>query len=168
MMAASPSPQSIFTNNLASGGSSTNAITEGSAGGAIDSQGASLTVTDCVFSSNQAVGPATGTGEGNGGAAHQLQLARDDHRIDVQVQSGGCGPHHQRRCHQHGRERETSPPRRWPSAIARSPATRQSVPTGPTTRPRCSAEKALGGAIANAGPLTIANSTFTDNGGQGR
>ncbi len=64
--------QSLFTNNLASGGEYaapiTGPITEGSAGGAIDSQGPLLTVTNCAFLSNQAVGPATGTGEGNGGA----------------------------------------------------------------------------------------------------
>ena len=56
--------QSIFTNNLASGGEYaapiTGPITEGSAGGAIDSQGPSLTVTNCAFTNNQAVGPCDG------------------------------------------------------------------------------------------------------------
>ena len=55
---------STFTNNLASGGEYaapiTGAITEGSAGGAIDSQGPSLTVTNCAFTSNEAVGPCDG------------------------------------------------------------------------------------------------------------
>jgi hypothetical protein len=59
---------SVFTNNVACGGSSTDPITEGSAGGAIDSQGPSLFVTGSTFSNNNASGPATGTGEANGGA----------------------------------------------------------------------------------------------------
>ena len=50
-----------FTNNLASGGAFaapiTGVITEGSAGGAIDSDGPSLTVANSAFTNNQAVGP---------------------------------------------------------------------------------------------------------------
>src|SRR5271166_1994722 len=72
---------STFTNNLASGGDFTDPITEGSAGGAIDSQGASLTVSNSTFSNNEAVGApntgnvATWTGEGNGGAINSSSPA---------------------------------------------------------------------------------------------
>ena len=54
--------ESVFTNNLASGGNFTNA-TSGSAGGAIDSNGPSLTVTNSVFTNNQAVAPVPPAGD---------------------------------------------------------------------------------------------------------
>ncbi len=66
---------STFRSNLASGGSYTDPITEGSAGGAIDSQGPSLEVTTSSFSGNEAVGPSSGTGEGNGGAINNCSTA---------------------------------------------------------------------------------------------
>ena len=71
--------ESLFTHNLASGGEYaapiTGPITEGSAGGGIDSQGPSLTVSVSEFAHNEAVGPSTGTGEGNGGAINSSSAA---------------------------------------------------------------------------------------------
>ncbi len=152
--------QSLFTKNVASGGSSTNPITEGSAGGAIDSQGPSLSVTNCVFMSNQAVGPATGTGEGNGGAINtsspgsitdstfQCNLALGRTTNGGALSTG---------------ENETFAA---PSLAITNTAFTGNEAVGANGANNSAAlfgGEALGGAIANAGPLTIANSTFTDN-----
>ncbi len=70
--------QSSFTNNLASGGAYaapiTGAITEGSVGGAINSEGPSLTVTISAFTNNEAVGPSTGTAKAMAGPSTTARL----------------------------------------------------------------------------------------------
>jgi hypothetical protein len=156
--------QSCFTKNLASGGSDTNPITEGSAGGAIDSQGPSLTVTNCAFLSNQAVGPATGTGEGNGGAINSSSPGTiTDSRFKYnqalgRTTNGGAIST--------GENENVAAPA---LAISNSTFTKNEAvgANGANNSAALFGGEALGGAIANAGPLTIANSTFTDNVAQG-
>ena len=156
--------QSFFTNNLASGGSSTNAITEGSAGGAIDSQGASLTVTDCVFSSNQALGPATGTGEGNGGAINSSSPGtitestfKYNQALGRTTNGGAIST---------GENENFAAPS---MAISNCTFTGNEAvgANGANNSAALFGGEALGGAIANAGPLTLTNSTFTDNEAKG-
>ena len=156
--------QSFFTKNLASGGSSTNTITEGSAGGAIDSQGPSLTVTNCAFLSNQAVGPATGTGEGNGGAINTSSPGtitdskfKNNQALGRTTNGGAISM---------GENENFAAPS---VAISNSTFTKNEAvgANGANNSAALFGGEALGGAIANAGPLTIANSTFTDNTAKG-
>ena len=161
--------QSLFKNNVASGGEYaapiTGPITEGSAGGAIDSQGPSLTVSDSVFKNNEAVGPSTGTGEGNGGAINSSSAAtitdstfNGNEALGRTTNGGALSTG----------ENETFAA---PSlAISNCTFTGNEAvgANGANNSAALFGGEALGGAIANAGPLTIANSTFTDNAGQGR
>ncbi len=156
--------QSLFTNNLASGGEYaapiTGPITEGSAGGAIDSQGPSLTVTTTAFTNNQAVGPATGTGEGNGGAINSSSAAtitnstfNGNEAVGRTTNGGALSTG----------ENETFAA---PSlAISNCTFTGNEAvgANGANNSAALFGGEALGGAVANAGPLTIANSTFTHN-----
>ncbi len=156
--------QSLFTNNVASGGAYaapiTGPITEGSAGGAIDSQGPSLTVTTTAFTYNQAVGPATGTGEGNGGAINSSSAATitcstftGNEALGRTTNGGALSTG----------ENETFAA---PSlAISNCTFTGNEAvgASGANNSAALFGGEALGGAVANAGPLTIANSTFTDN-----
>ena len=156
--------QSFFTKNLASGGEyaapSSGPITEGSAGGAIDSQGPSLTVTNCAFLSNQAVGPATGTGEGNGGAINTSSPGtitdsrfKGNQALGRTTNGGAISTG----------ENETFAA---PSlAISNCTFTGNEAvgANGANNSAALFGGEALGGAIANAGPLAIANSKFTDN-----
>jgi len=152
--------QSVFTNNLASGGSSTNPITEGSAGGAIDSQGPSLSVSNCAFTSNQAVGPATGTGEGNGGA--------------INTSSPGTITDSTFKCNEAlGRTTNGGAISTGENETFAAPSLAINTCTftgneavganGANNSAALFGGEALGGAVANAGPLTIANSSFADN-----
>jgi len=153
---------SIFTNNLASGGNFTNRITEGSAGGAIDSAGPSLTVTTCAFTNNQAVGPATGTGEGNGGAINNSSPATitgstfNGNLALGRTTNGGAIS---------TGENELTNPGTDPLAISNCTFTgNQAIGANGTNNfTHKFGGQALGGAIANAAPLTITASTFTDN-----
>ncbi len=149
--------ESIFTNNLASGGNFTNA-TSGSAGGAIDSNGPSLTVTDSAFTNNQAGGPSTGTGEGNGGAINNSSTAtitnstfNGNLALGRNTNGGAisCG------------ETETSTPLAISDctftgnkAIGANGANNFTEPFG---------GQGSGGDIISACPLTITASKFTDN-----
>jgi hypothetical protein len=152
--------QSIFTSNLASGGSFTDPITEGSAGGAIDSQGPSLTVTGSAFSSNHAVGPTTGTGEGNGGAINTSSTAT----ITGSSFSGNLA---------FGRTSNGGAISAGENELIAVPsmAINTCTFTGNVARGADGANdftekfggQALGGAIASAAPLTIAGSAFTNN-----
>jgi hypothetical protein len=156
--------ESTFTNNLASGGGwaapISGPITEGSAGGAIDSQGPSLIVTNCAFTNNEAVGPSTGTGEGNGGAINDSSTGTITNSTFIgnealgRTTNGGAistGENETfaaptlaiNNCTFTGNE-----------AVGANGANNSTAGEG---------GEALGGAIANAGPLTIACSAFTDN-----
>jgi hypothetical protein len=158
--------ESIFTNNLASGGNYaapiTGPITEGSAGGAIDSDGLSLTVTTSAFTHNQAVGPATGTGEGNGGAINNSSPATitnstfNGNEALGRLTNGGAIS---------TGENTLTNPATDPLAISNCTFTSNKAvgANGANNATELFGGEALGGAIANAGPLTIANSTFTDN-----
>ncbi len=164
--------QCIFTNNLASGGDYaapiTGVITEGSAGGAIDSQGPSLTVTNCAFTDNEAVGPGPsisgplGTGEGNGGAINNSSPATitnstfNGNRALGRLTNGGAIS---------TGENEITNPATLPMAISNCTFTANEAVGGGDANNSTEffGGQALGGAIANAAPLTIANSTFTDN-----
>jgi hypothetical protein len=152
---------STFMNNLASGGFDSNPITEGSAGGAIDSQGPALTVGKCVFTNNQAVGPATGTGEGNGGAINNSSttIITDStftgNKALGRLTNGGAIST--------GENTEVSS--QPPMSINNCTFTGNEA-VGANDANNATAlfgGEALGGAIANAAPLTIANSAFTDN-----
>ncbi len=155
---------STFTNNVASGGSFTDPITEGSAGGAIDSQGPSLTVTSSLFAGNQAVGPATGTGEGNGGAINNSSTATltgstftDNSALGRTTNGGAISA---------GENELTTPPEMAINDC--SFAGNQAVGAdGVNDFTQKYGGQALGGAIASAAPLTIAASTFIDNLAQG-
>jgi hypothetical protein len=156
--------ESIFTNNVASGGEYaapiTGPITEGSAGGAIDSQGPSLTVTNCTFFSNQAVGPATGTGEGNGGAINSSSPGSISNSTFTgnkalgRLTNGGAVST--------GENTTFAAPS---LAISNCTFTGNAAvgADGANNSTALFGGEALGGAMANAGPLTIANSTFTGN-----
>jgi hypothetical protein len=155
---------STFENNVASGGEYaapiTGAITEGSAGGAIDSQGPSLTVTNCAFTNNQAVGPSSGTGEGNGGAINSSSpgtfsnstFTGDEAR--GRLTNGGAIST--------GENETFAAP---PLALSYCTFTGNEAvgANGTNNSTALFGGEALGGAMANAGPLTIAYSTFTDN-----
>jgi hypothetical protein len=155
---------STFTNNLASGGEYaapiTGPITEGSAGGAVDSQGPSLTVANCAFANNQAVGPATGTGEGNGGAINSSSPGTISNSTFTgnealgRLTNGGAIST--------GEATTFAAP---PLAISHCTFTGNAAvgADGTNNSTALFGGEALGGAIANAGPLTIAYSTFTDN-----
>jgi hypothetical protein len=152
---------STFTNNLASGGSSTNPLTEGSAGGAIDSYGPALTVASCVFTNNQAVGPATGTGEGNGGAINNSSTTTVTDSIFTGNQALGRLTNGGAISTGENTEVTSQPPMSIDNctftgneAVGANDANNATALFG---------GEALGGAIANAAPLTIANSAFTDN-----
>jgi hypothetical protein len=162
-----------FTNNLASGGGYaapiTGAITEGSAGGAIDSQGLSLTVAKSAFTNNEAVGPSTGTGEGNGGALNTSSPATisnstfNGNEALGRLTNGGAISAGEN-------EIITAPP----MAISNCTFTGNKAvgANGTNNSTELFGGEALGGAMANAGPLSITNSTFNDNlakgGDQGR
>ncbi len=156
--------QSLFTNNVASGGDYaapvTGPITEGSAGGAIDSQGPLLTVSDSEFTHNEAVGPSTGTGEGNGGAINSSSPAtitystfNGNEALGRTTNGGALSTG----------ENETFAA---PSLAISNCAFTGNEAVGANGANNSAAlfgGEALGGAVANAGPLTIASSTFTDN-----
>jgi hypothetical protein len=160
--------QSLFTNNVASGGEYaapiTGPITEGSAGGAIDSQGPSLTVSDSVFTHNEAVGPSTGTGEGNGGAINSSSAAtftnstfNGNEALGRTTNGGALSTG----------ENETFAA---PSLTISNTAFTDNEAVGANGANNSAAlfgGEALGGAVANAGPLTITNSTFTGNAARG-
>ncbi len=160
--------ESLFTHNVASGGEYaapiTGPITEGSAGGAIDSQGPSLTVNDSEFAGNEAVGPSTGTGEGNGGAINSSSAAtityatfNGDEALGRTTNGGALSTG----------ENETFAA---PSlAISNCTFTGNEAvgASGANNSAALFGGEALGGAVANAGPLTIASSTFTDNTAEG-
>jgi hypothetical protein len=157
--------QSILKNNLASGGSFTNPITEGSAGGAIDSDGPSLTVSNSAFTSNEAVGPATGTGEGNGGAINNSSTATISNSTFNDNQALGRNTNGGAISTGENETIMTQPPLAINNctftaneAVGSNGANNLTEPFG---------GEALGGAIANAAPLTITNSTFTCNLAQG-
>ena len=155
---------STFTNNLASGGAyaapTTGPITEGSAGGAIDSEGPSLSITNSAFANNEAVGPATGTGEGNGGAINISSPASitnstfNGNEALGRLTNGGAIST--------GENETFAAP---PIAISNCTFTGNEAvgANGANNSTALFGGEALGGAIANASPLTIANSTFTDN-----
>jgi len=155
---------STFWKNLASGGEYaapiTGPITEGSAGGAIDSQGPSLTVSNSAFTNNDAVGPATGTGEGNGGAINSSSPATitnstfNGNEALGRLTNGGAIST--------GENVTFSAP---PLAITDCAFTGNEAvgANGTNNSTALFGGEALGGAVANAGPLNIANSTFTDN-----
>jgi hypothetical protein len=151
---------STFTDNVCAGGSFLDPITEGSAGGAIDSQGPSLAVTTSTFASNEALGPSSGTGEGNGGAINDCSTTT----ISSSTFYGNVA---------YGR---TS------NGGAISAGENELVAAPPITITNCrftgnEAEgangandfnekfggQALGGGVCNAGPLAITGSSFTDN-----
>ncbi|HLN26282.1 MAG TPA: hypothetical protein VK395_00905 [Gemmataceae bacterium] len=155
---------STFWNNVASGGqyaaSVTGPITEGSAGGAIDSQGPSLTVTNSAFTNNEAVGPATGTGEGNGGAINSSSPATITNSTFTgnealgRLTNGGAIST--------GENETFAAPA---LAITNSTFTGNEAvgANGTNNSAALFGGEALGGAVANAGPLTITGSAFTDN-----
>ena len=156
--------QCLFTNNVASGGAYaapiTGPITEGSAGGAIDSQGPSLAVSASVFNNNEAVGPSTGTGEGNGGAINSSSAATftnstfNGNEALGRTANGGALTT--------GENETFSAPS---LAISNCTFTGNEAvgANGTNNSAALFGGEALGGAVANAGPLTITNSAFTDN-----
>ena len=156
--------ESIFTNNVASGGEYaapiTGTITEGSAGGAIDSQGPSLTVTNCAFTSNQAVGPGAGTGEGNGGAINSSSPGTISNSTFTgnealgRLTNGGAIS---------TGENETFAAPSLAISYCVFTGNEAVGANGTNNSTALFGGEALGGAMANAGPLTITNSTFTDN-----
>ncbi len=160
--------QSLFKNNLASGGEYaapiTGPITEGSAGGAIDSQGPSLTVSASVFKNNEAVGPSTGTGEGNGGAINSSSVGIiTDSTFQCNAALGRTT---------NGGALSTGENETFAApSLAISDCTftgNEAVgANGTNNSAALFGGEALGGAVANAGPLTIATSTFTDNAARG-
>ncbi len=156
--------QSLFTNNVASGGEYaapiTGPITEGSAGGAIDSQGPLLTVTNCAFLGNQAVGPSTGTGEGNGGAINSSSAAtftnssfNGNEALGRTTNGGALSTG----------ENETFAAPSLAINNCTFTGNEAAGANGANNSAALFGGEALGCAIANAGPLTIANSTFIDN-----
>ena len=151
---------SVFTNNLATGGDFTNPVTEGSAGGAIDSQGPSLTVTTTTFGGNEAVGPATGTGEGNGGAINNSSTAsityctfNGNDALGRSTNGGAISA---------GENELTTPPL---LTISNCTFTGNEAigANGSNDFTQKFGGQALGGAIASAAPLVINTSAFTDN-----
>jgi hypothetical protein len=152
--------ESTFKSNLASGGNFTDGVTEGSAGGAINSEGSSLTVTTSLFTNNEAVGPSTGTGEGNGGAINNSSAATiTDSTFTGNLALG--------RTTNGGAISTGEKVPTDPGTMAISDCTftdNQAVGANGTNNfTHKFGGQALGGAIANAAPLTIADSTFTDN-----
>jgi hypothetical protein len=159
---------STFTNNVASGGAYaapiTGPITEGSAGGAIDSQGPLLTVSDSEFTHNEAVGPSTGTGEGNGGAINSSSAGtitnstfNGNEALGRTTNGGALST---------GENEAFAAPS---LGISNCTFTGNEAvgANGANNSAALFGGEALGGAVANAGPLTIANSTFTDNAAKG-
>jgi hypothetical protein len=154
---------SSFTDNLCSGGSYTDPITEGSAGGAIDSQGPSLSVTTSKFAYNDAVGPSTGTGEGNGGAINTSSTASitfcafsGNEAIGRTTNGGALSA---------GENELIAAP---PLSISNCTFTANEA-VGANDAEDFTEKfggQAVGGAIASAGPLTISGSSFTDNSAQ--
>ncbi len=157
---------SAFTNNLASGGDYTDPITEGSAGGAIDNNGSSMTVTDCAFTNNQAVGPATGTGEGNGGAINNGGNLNNNTTVTIN-NSTFSGNEALGRTTNGGAisagEDEVAPPLALALSNCTFTANQAVGADGANNLTELFGGEALGGAIANAAPMTITGSTFTDN-----
>ncbi len=160
--------QSLFTHNVASGGEYaapiTGSITEGSAGGAIDSQGPTLTVSDSQFTGNEAVGPSTGTGEGNGGAINSSSPAtitystfNGNEALGRTTNGGALST---------GENENFAAPS---LAITNCTFTGNEAvgANGANNSAALFGGEALGGAMANAGPLTIASSTFTGNKAEG-
>ena len=118
-------------------------------------------MTNCAFTSNQAVGPATGTGEGNGGAINSSSR-RDHHRLHVQLAIEALGRTTNGGAISTGENETFAAPS---LAISNCTFTGNEAvgANGANNSAALFGGEALGGAIANAGPLTIANSTFTDN-----
>ncbi len=149
---------SVFKNNVASGGDYLNNPTEGSAGGAIDSQGPSLSITSSVFTDNEAIGPSTGTGEGNGGAINNSSTATIGNTSFTgnealgRTTNGGaisCG------------ETESTTPMTLDDCTFTS---NEAVgANGANDFTETFGGQGLGGAIASGAPLTINGSTFIDN-----
>jgi hypothetical protein len=151
---------SRFTDNQCSGGSYTDPITEGSAGGAIDSQGPSLSVTTSTFAYNDAVGPSTGTGEGNGGAINTASTASiafctfsGNEAIGRTTNGGAISA---------GENELIAAP---PLSISNSTFTANQAVGANNVNDFTEkfGGQAVGGAIASAGPLSIGGSSFTDN-----
>jgi hypothetical protein len=164
--------ESSFVNNNATGGSFkatiTGAITEGSAGGAIDSQGPYLTVTSSAFTNNGADGynvaaaDPFGTSEGNGGAINNSSAATITN--STFTGNGASGRTTNGGAISTG-ENELTNPANDPLAISNCTFTGNVAVGGDNANDYTHSfgGQALGGAIANAAPLTIANSSFTDN-----
>jgi hypothetical protein len=151
---------SRFTDNQCSGGSYTDPITEGSAGGAIDSQGPALSVTSSTFAYNDSVGPSTGTGEGNGGAINTSSTASitfctfsGNESIGRTTNGGALSA---------GENELFAAP---PLSISNCTFTANEAvgANGAEDFTEKFGGQAVGGAIASAGPLTISGSSFTGN-----
>jgi hypothetical protein len=155
---------SRFTDNQCSGGSYTDPITEGSAGGAIDSQGPALTVTTSTFKGNQAVGPSSGNGEGNGGAINNSSTATitystfsGNHALGRTANGGAISA---------GESELVATP---PLAISNCTFTGNQAlaANGANDFTNEFGGQALGGAIDSDAALSINNSAFTENLAQG-
>jgi hypothetical protein len=155
---------STFTNNLCSGGDNTDPTTEGSAGGAIDSQGPALTVTTSTFKGNQAVGPSSGNGEGNGGAINNSSTATitystfsGNHALGRTANGGAISA---------GESELVATP---PLAISNCTFTGNQAlaANGANDFTNEFGGQALGGAIDSDAALSINNSAFTENLAQG-
>jgi hypothetical protein len=146
---------SAFSKNVAA----LSSLGVGSNGGAIDSNGPTLTVTDCTFTANQAAGIGTGQGSGDGGAINNwastvtitnsnfmgnLALGRTDN--GGAISNEGNGPN-------------------ISVAIRNSTFTSNQCigSDGANDITYLSGGEALGGAIDNVGSMIITTSTFTRN-----
>jgi hypothetical protein len=145
---------SSFTNNVGSLGSTA----VGSEGGAIDSSGPSLTVINSTFTDNEAVGVSTGYGYGAGGAINTTgstavltHCTFDGNTASGRIADGGAINTNASAA---GTMAINDSSFIGNQAVASNGANDLTYPDG---------GEALGGAVANASPLTITNSAFTDN-----